>query len=212
VLTSSRLQRGLLVTLVGLLAAITVVLVAMTSGGGSTSQHHASGLLGGSLPPHLVAKDFRLTDQHGQPVSLSQFRGRVVALTFIHSKCHDACPLMVQDIKGALDLLGSRGGNVAALGVSVAPAEDTAASRRRFLDQIEMDGRLRFLSGPLAQLRRVWRDYAIQPVQHPGSSEDAHSTFVLLIDRRGIERVGWPADQITPENLAHDITTLERQS
>jgi hypothetical protein len=32
---------------------------------------------------------------------------------------------------------------------------------------------------------------------------------VLLIDKRGIERVGYPADQLTPEDLAHDIRVLE---
>jgi hypothetical protein len=34
----------------------------------------------------------------------------------------------------------------------------------------------------------------------------------MLIDRRGLERVGFPADQLTPEGLAHDIRVLERGS
>jgi cytochrome oxidase Cu insertion factor (SCO1/SenC/PrrC family) len=38
-----------------------------------------------------------------------------------------------------------------------------------------------------------------------------HSTFVLLIDRRGYERVGFAADQLTPEDLTHDIRALERE-
>jgi hypothetical protein len=32
-----------------------------------------------------------------------------------------------------------------------------------------------------------------------------------LIDRSGIERVGFAADQLTPEGLAHDIRVLERE-
>jgi protein SCO1/2 len=38
-----------------------------------------------------------------------------------------------------------------------------------------------------------------------------HSTFVILIDKRGLERVGFAADQLTPEGLAHDIRVLERE-
>ena len=62
------------------------------------------------------------------------------------------------------------------------------------------------LRSPLTEMRQVWRGYAIQPVQDPID----HSTFVLLIDKRGIERVGFPASQLTPEALAHDIRVLER--
>ena len=56
-------------------------------------------------------------------------------------------------------------------------------------------------------MRRVWHDYAMQPVQGPID----HSTFVLLIDKRGIERIGFAADQLTPEGLAHDIRVLQRE-
>jgi protein SCO1/2 len=53
----------------------------------------------------------------------------------------------------------------------------------------------------------VWRGYAIQG----GSAPYGHSAFVLLIDKRGFERVGFAADQLTPEDLAHDIRLLEAE-
>jgi cytochrome oxidase Cu insertion factor (SCO1/SenC/PrrC family) len=64
-----------------------------------------------------------------------------------------------------------------------------------------------FVSGPRYELRKVWKAYAIEPV----TPKIDHSTFVLLIDKRGIERVGFAADQLTPEGLAHDIRALERE-
>ncbi len=70
-----------------------------------------------------------------------------------------------------------------------------------------MDGTIAFVSGPVPVLRQVWHRYAIQPV----TPKVDHSTFVLLIDKRGYERVGFPADELTPEGLAHDIRVLERQ-
>jgi cytochrome oxidase Cu insertion factor (SCO1/SenC/PrrC family) len=39
------------------------------------------------------APDFRLMDQHGDLVSLSDFKGKVVVLTFFDSQCQDVCPL-----------------------------------------------------------------------------------------------------------------------
>ncbi len=204
---STHLQRGLLLILVGLLVAIGAILLGNT---GSTTVPQAvagSEFVGPTMPPGLRATDFSLLDQDGHRVTLSRYRGEVVVLTFIHSRCHDTCPFMVEQIKGALNELAGTGRLVPAVGVSVAPSEDTAGGRRTFLARHEMTGRLAFVNGPPVQMRRVWRAYAMQPV----TPHVDHSAFVLLIDKRGLERVGFAADQLTPEGLAHDIRALERE-
>ena len=206
-IVGSRVQQGVLVLLLALIAAIAAVVVSRSQsplGGAAT---RSSAFDGPTLPPGLRAANFGLRDQNGKLVRLTQYRGRVVVLTFIHSLCHDACPFMVEQIKGALNSLPGGGREVPAIGVSVAAAEDTPRNRRRFIAKHEMAGRLEFLGGSASDLRHVWRDYAIQPVQGPVD----HSTFVLLLDKRGFERVGTPADQLTPESLAHDISVLERE-
>jgi protein SCO1/2 len=201
-------QRALLVVLVALLTAIGVVLVTSRQPASSSQAAvSASRFDGPTMPPGARAADFSLLDQNGSPVTLSQYRGHVVILTFIHSLCHDTCPFMVEQIKGALNDLPDSGRAVPAIGITVAPSEDTPAHRRGFLAQHELTGRLAFLSGPLSAVRRVWHAYAIQPVRGPID----HSTFVLLIDKRGMERVGFPADELTPEGLAHDIQVLQRE-
>jgi protein SCO1/2 len=207
-LATSRLQRLLLLALVLLLAAIAAVLTNRPGSSSAPSAAHRSPFDGPTLPPGLRAGNFSLRDQNGRQVTLSSYRGHVVVLTFIHSLCHDTCPFMVEQIKGALNLLPGDGGGVPAVGISVAPGEDTVAHRRKFLAKHRMVGRLAFLNGPPAAMRAVWRAYAMQPVQGPID----HSTFVLLIDRRGFERVGFPADQLTPEGLAHDIRVLQREA
>jgi protein SCO1/2 len=205
-LGSSPAQRFLLVLLVALLAALGVVLVNRPQAAVTAP---ASLFDGPTLPAGLRAANFSLTDVSGHRVTLSQYRGHVIALTFIHSLCHDACPLMVQDIKGALNELPGNGAGVVAIGVSVDPAQDTPAHRREFLAKQGMTGRMSFLNGPAAYLKDVvWKDYTIAP--EDGTVEN-HSAFIFLIGRTGIERVGFPADQATPETLAHDIRVLERQ-
>ena len=205
-MVNSATQRLLLVILCALLAAIGVVLVTGRRSEGARTSNTSSPFDGPTMPPHLRAADFSLLDQNGHLVSLSQDRGKVVVLTFIHSLCHDACPFMVEQIKGALGELPGNGAGVPAIGVSVAPSEDTVARRHAFLAKHLLATRLAFVNGRLSSMRRVWRAYGIQPVR----PKIDHSTFVLLIDRRGYERVGFAADQLTPEGLAHDIRVLER--
>jgi cytochrome oxidase Cu insertion factor (SCO1/SenC/PrrC family) len=207
-LASAKLQRALMLVLVVLLGAIVVILVTNRDPGRTGQAVAQSEFDGPTMPPHLRAHDFTLTDQYGRRVSLAADRGKVVVLTFIHSLCRDTCPFMVEQIKGALNDLPDSGRNIPTIGVSVAPAEDTAQNRKAFLAKHEMTGRIEFVNGPLPEMRQVWHDYAIQPV----TPKIDHSTFVLLLDKHGYERVGFAADQLTPEALAHDIRTLERQS
>jgi protein SCO1/2 len=205
-LGSSPAQRFLLVLLALLVAALCVVIIDHPQGATVTAA--ASPFDGPTLPANLRAADFSLTDQYGHRVTLSQYRGHVVVLTFIHSLCHDACPLMVQDIKGALNELPRDGAGVIALGVSVDPSQDTRANRRMFLAKQGMTGRMRFLNGPRSYLKRVvWKDYAIAPQE---GTVETHSAYILLISPSGFERVGFPADEATPGGVAHDIRVLER--
>ena len=41
-----------------------------------------------------VSGNFALTSQDGLPVTLGDFRGRVVAVTFVYTRCPDVCPLL----------------------------------------------------------------------------------------------------------------------
>jgi protein SCO1/2 len=206
-LASAKLQRVLMLVFVALVAAIAVILVTTRGNGGGATATAQSTFDGPALPANLRAANFALRDQRGHVVRLSQDRGKVVVLTFIHSLCRDTCPFMVEQIKGALNELPGGGRDVPAIGVSVAPGEDTVARRVRFLDRHQMNGRLAFVSGPRSAMKRVWHDYAVQPV----TPKIDHSTFVFLIDKRGYERVGFAADQLTPEQLAHDIRALQRE-
>src|ERR1700758_2046836 len=194
-LASVKLQRGLLLIFVALVAGIVLILVTNRGSATSTTAATHSQFDGPTMPPNLRAHDFTLTDQYGRRVSLAADRGKVVVLTFIHSLCHDTCPFMVEQIKGALNDLPDNGRNIPTIGVSVAQAEDTVKNRKAFLAKHEMTGRLAFVNGPLPTMRRIWHEYAIQPV----TPKIDHSTFVLLIDKRGYERVGFAADQLTPE-------------
>ena len=48
------------------------------------------------LPTIGPAPDFALTSQDGARVSLSDFRGKAVAIAFIYTSCTDVCPMHVR--------------------------------------------------------------------------------------------------------------------
>jgi len=79
-----------------------------------------------------VAPDFRLTNQFGQQISLSAFRGKVVILAFTDSQCTTGCPLTTQAMLAAKQLLG-RGRTGEVVRHSEGPAlltHETALARR----------------------------------------------------------------------------------
>jgi protein SCO1 len=197
----ARVRLALFVTAtLALLAALGVTLL------GRPSQRLGSTAFAGAVRPDIPPQDFRLRDQDGRAVTLRQFRGQVVVLTFMYTTCRDTCPLTATQIRGALDDLGH---DVPALAVSVDPADDTPERARQFLFRRGLGhDRMRFLLGRRAQLQPIWRAYGIRP---QGRAFD-HSAYVLLIDRHGRQRVGFPVQQLTPEGLAHDIRRLQAEA
>ena len=160
---------------------------------------------GAVMPKGLKAPDFSLENQDGERISMRDFRGQPVIVTFLYTTCEDTCPVTATTIRGALDDLGR---DVPALAVSVDPANDTPARARRFLSERRMTGRMRFLLGDRVALSGVWDAYGIRP-----QGEDfEHSARVVLVDRAGRQRVSFPVSQLTSEGLVHDIRRLEAEA
>ena len=160
-----------------------------------------NGWAGALRPPGARAPDFTLTAQDGTRVSPSALGGGPVVYTFIYSHCRDTCPATVQTIRGALDDIGH---DVPVLGVSVDPGNDTPASAKRFVNEQHMTGRMQFLLGTRAQLAPVWRAFGIAPQ----TNELDHTSYVVLVDGAGRQRIGFPNSALTPEGLAHDLQRL----
>jgi protein SCO1/2 len=160
-----------------------------------------AGWQGSLRPPGTTLPDFTLTNQDGERVTAASLRGRPLVVAFIYSTCRDTCPAQVQSIRGALDDVGR---DVPVLGISVDPANDTPASAKRFVNQQHMTGRMRFLLGSERELAPIWRAYGIAPQR----GQLDHSAYVVLVDARGRQRVGFPHTLLTDADLAHDLRRL----
>jgi protein SCO1/2 len=194
-----RFALALTTTIVVGFLALVVLLGDPSDGGGAGPG--PTGFHGGLRPPAARAADFRLRDQDGRPATMRAYRGETTIVTFLYSTCEDACPLTAQQIRGALDDLGT---DVPVLAISVDPAGDTPARARRFLVEQRMAGRMRFLLGTRAELAPIWRAYGIRP-QGDGFE---HTASTVVVDGAGRQRLGYLTAQLTPEALAADLRTL----
>jgi cytochrome oxidase Cu insertion factor (SCO1/SenC/PrrC family) len=179
------------------LAALTV-LAACGSSGMSASGHAGMPAMGqqraaeanpdldpGSSLGGTAAPDFRLTNQFGQQVSLSAFRGKVVVLAFTDSECTTICPLTTVSMLEAKQLLGRAGQDVQLLGVDANPDATAVSDVMAYSRSHAMVNQWDFLTGPPSQLRAVWKAYNIY-VQIQSGQVD-HTPALFVINQRGQE-------------------------
>jgi cytochrome oxidase Cu insertion factor (SCO1/SenC/PrrC family) len=137
----------------------------------------------GSSVGDKPAPDVKLVNQFGQPMSLSQFRGRVVMLSFEDSECTTVCPLTTQSMVLAKELLGKAGSSVQLLGVDANP---DAIKVSDVMDYSRVHGMINqwdFLTGSLAQLKSVWKAYNIAVQIESGQID--HTPALYVIDAHG---------------------------
>ncbi len=137
------------------------------------------------------AGDFKRTDQNGFLINLSDFRGKVVVLTFMDSKCEDTCPLTAAQFRQAYRQLDqSETNRVAFIGVNVNleanKVSDVAEITKTWhLEQIPS---WHFLTGNKEDLAAVWKDYGVAVSPSPDGKEIMHTPGVFLIDPLGQKR------------------------
>jgi protein SCO1/2 len=161
----------------------------------------------GNNPPYQgtelssIAPDFRLADQNRAFVSLSDFRGRVVVLTFMDSRCKDVCPLTAAQLRETYQQLDPNvAGQVVFLGVNVnIEANETTdvlkSTHEWLLTEIPS---WHFLTGDQHELGSVWKAYAIAVLPAPDSI--THTSGVYLINSSGQERWYISVPSSTGEN------------
>jgi protein SCO1 len=156
------------------------------------------------MTPPVVAPAFSLQDQTGSTVSLSQLRGRVIALTFLDTQCLSLCRLQASLLGGVqADLGGSVPLTVVV--VSVRPEVDTPAAIAAFAGAHNLQEPYLWLNGAKSQLASVWDSYGI--TVQPTAGDLAHSSVIYLLDKRGYERVEF-ADVPESSWLESDIKLL----
>jgi len=168
---------------------------------------------GSVVPGNIRLPAFTLREWNGNRVTSRALRGKVVLVTFLETKCTEACPIIADQIDlGLQRLSASERSRVYALAISTRPADDTPANVREFLRVHRVLRELHYVVGTEARLRPVWRSFYILSALDSGDA-DTHSAPVRIFNRRG----RWvstlhPQVDLTPANLAHDVRVALRTS
>jgi protein SCO1 len=166
----------------------------------------------GSKPPSFYLSDipdFALTNELGKRISLHQFGGQAVALTFFFTRCPipEYCPRLAKNFAEASRQLGlSSGGptNWHLLSVSFDPT-DTPEVLRRYGNQYHYDpNHWSFLTGDPAQIRALTRGFGLAVTQESGVF--LHDFRTAVFDANGRLQAMWPFGGDTSAMLVQELT------
>jgi protein SCO1/2 len=179
--------------------------------------------------------DFRLTNQLGQVVSLSDLKrinqndtdGRIVVADFFYTHCPTICPVMTRNmkqlqnsVKKAVDIDGRQTQLVQFISFSIDPGKDSVAALKKWADRFHVDpSNWWLLTGDKKTIYDLSLKHMNLSVQDPDiDSSFPHTDIFTLIDKNGVIRVrkdsnGNPLlyhglDSVSLANLSEDIVLL----
>jgi protein SCO1 len=162
-----------------------------------------------SLPEIAPAPEFTLTSQDGAQVSLANLRGKVVAVTFIFTRCAATCPLLTPTMSLVQDRLGGDfGSKVAFASITVDPEHDTPETLKLYAQAYGADvAGWSFLTGPPPVVADLARRYGVFAAKTEDDGVD-HSLLTTIVDQQGIIRVQYLGVRFDPEEFRRDLVSL----
>lgn len=152
------------------------------------------------------ATDVRLEDQEGRPFELSDWRGGLVLLDFIYTRCPGPCPAQTHDLvsvqRGLSALARSR---TRFASVTLEPEVDDGPTLRAYAEAHGVDlSDWSFLTGEPQRALAVARDWGIGSSAEPDGSI-GHTLHSFLIDDRGYVVARYSSRERDPEAIRADI-------
>jgi protein SCO1/2 len=169
-----------------------------------------------NTPPPAIARvqpprtmpNFTLTSQNGQPMQLSDLRGRTVLMFFGYTHCPDICPTSLSDMKRIKAALGDDAKDVAFVFVSVDGARDTPALLKQYVTLF--DPSFIGLTGTEAEVRQIALEYGAHFTYDKSASETAyvvnHTADTYVLDKGGQWQAAYALN-----TLVEDVVKLVKQ-
>lgn len=159
------------------------------------------------IPVGSEIPEFTLIDQRSSPLSLSSLRGKVVAVTFIYTRCPlpDYCPRMVENFRAVRTRFADRmDRDLVLLTVTFDPQYDTPERLSAFAaaNRASVPG-WHFLTGDAVQIERVCDAFGIQYYAEEGLI--THSLQTAVIGRDGRLAATIEGRAFTPKQLGDVI-------
>ena len=168
--------------------------------------------IAGAAPRKMLARgetvpDFTLTNQKRRPVSLSDLRGKVVAINFIYTSC--PLPNFCLRIANNFGVLQKRfrarlGRDLVLLTITFDPVHDTPEVLAQYASRWTADpATWHFLTGPVGDVQRVCHLFGVDAFPDEGLM--SHSLHTAIVDRQGKLVANVEGNQFTADQLG-DLT------
>lgn len=132
---------------------------------------------------HRPAPLLALIDEHGARITLAQFRGRPVFVSFAFAHCETVCPLFVKDLLQAQAAAAELAPVV--LIVTLDPWRDPPARLPAIATQWRLGRDAHLLSGDVAAVEHTLDAWQVGRTRDARTGEVTHATVVYLLDRQG---------------------------
>ena len=127
-------------------------------------------------------KPLSLVDQTGRTVTLEEFRGRPVLVTFAYAHCETVCPLLVSEVLGARDKLTPR---PVVLIVTLDPWRDTPSRLATIATKWGASGDVHILSGDTERVERVLNAWRVPRARNERTGDLSHPSVVYVLGADG---------------------------
>ena len=130
-----------------------------------------------------VPKPLSLLDQSGRTVTLEQFRGRSVIVTFAYAHCETVCPALVNEVLSARDALQLP--KPVVLIVTLDPWRDTPSRLGAMAERWGASGDVHVLSGAPDSVERVLNAWRVPRARNERTGDVSHPSVVYVIGADG---------------------------
>lgn len=165
---------------------------------------------------NLKGESYQLVNSDSAGVHFpSDFKGDVVAVTFIYTHCPNICPLITSNLRNIQDQLGDTSG-IDFVEISFDPRRDTPSVLKKYKKLYKLNDQFSMLTGDTTNINRLMnRLDIVTQVTYPDSTDTTsenyfftHTNRLYLMDRQGRMRYQYPASAVQPQTVVSDLNTI----
>ncbi|RBL93251.1 SCO family protein [Chitinophaga flava] len=157
-------------------------------------------------------KDFQMTNQLGQKVSLKDMEGKVILVDFFFTSCPSICPTLTKNLRKIQQAYGKTDTLLQILSFSVDPVRDSVARLRKYGYDYQVNpDNWWLLTGDKKEIYDLARhQFFVSVTEGDGGPDDfVHTEKLVLIDKnRHIRGYYNGLDSSAIKQCATDIATL----
>lgn len=164
----------------------------------------------GSSDAVQIGGPFTLTGTDGAPVSSADFAGRPMVIYFGYAYCPDVCPLALNKLAVALEIVGPRADVFQPILITIDPERDTPEVLGRYVENNGFPEHLIGLTGSVEDITSVADAFLVHAKKIVSSeTEDdyvmEHTSVLYLTDANG-RFVDAFTHSSTPQEIADRLT------